>query len=450
MEPHPSAGKKRLRESLLGISPSVELRCRHPSRTGAEKVTRVTNVRILRGGKLSVEDLWYENGKFVDPQARFWASETANEFDPDEIIDGNGMICAPGFVDIQLNGAFGIDFSSPDITQEAVQRVARGLLAHGVTAFCPTVVSSLSPTYRAILPRFRRTPSSAANGAAVLGLHLEGPFMHPDKKGAHDIAAIHAPEKGLQSVMDCYGTLDNVSIVTLAPELPGSLDAIKALHALGVVVSSGHCMADIRTAALAKKQGANLITHLFNAMPAFHHRDPGLVGLLGTMDQPYYGIICDGIHCHPASVKMAYAAHKHGVILVTDAMAALGLEPGLHKLGQMNVQITTDRAVIDQTDTLAGSIISMDRCVRGFREYTGCSVEEALLAASLHPAAALGLDKKKGSLSFGADADFVLLDDDLVVHATYVAGELGWQRSAGCVAPLEAPKPDMETPAHLY
>ena len=404
-------GKKRRRESLLGISPSVELRRRHPARTGVEKVTRVTNVRILRGGKLSVEDLWYRGGKFVDPQARFWAADAAADFDPDEIIDGNGMICAPGFIDIQLNGAFGTDFSSTDITQEAVQVVARGLLTHGVTAFCPTVISSSPATYAAILPRFRRTASGAENGAAVLGLHLEGPFFHPDKKGAHDIAAIHNPEKGMQSVLDCYGTLDNVSIVTLAPELPGSLDAIEALRARGVIVSSGHCMADMHSAQLAKAKGANMITHLFNAMPAFHHRDPGLVGLLGTMDQPYYGIICDGIHCHPASVKIAYAAHKHGLILVTDAMAALGLEPGLHKLGQMDVQITTDRAVIAQTDTLAGSIISMDRCVRGFRQYTGCSVAEALQAASLHPAAVLGIDKQKGSLSFGADADFILLDD---------------------------------------
>eukprot|EP00936_MAST-01D_sp_MAST-1D-sp1_P002306 g2306.t1 len=446
------SSKKRRRESLLGLAPSVEHRCRHPKREGADKVTRVTNVRILRGGKLHVEDLWFRNGKFLDQQKRFWDSCSADEFDPDEVIDGNGMICAPGFIDIQLNGAFGIDFSSPDITMAQVSDVARGLLSHGVTAFCPTLVSSHAATYRKIIPIFRRTPGSAEAGAAVLGLHLEGPFMAPQKKGAHDITAIHAPEHGMPSVTECYGNdLENVDIVTLAPELPGALEAIRGLASRGVVVSSGHCMADIGTAMKAKDAGAGLITHLFNAMPAFHHRDPGLVGLLGTTDkQPFYGIICDGIHCHPASVKIAYAAHKHGLVLVTDAMAALGLEPGLHKLGQMSVRITTDRAVIDKTDTLAGSIISMDRCVRGFREYTGCSVEEALEAASLHPARVLGLQSSKGSLECGADADFVLLDDDLVVHATYVAGSLGWERGEDSFTVIDAPQVDMETPADLY
>ena len=144
---------KRRRDSLLGLAPDVKHRCREPKREGARKVTRLTNVRILRAGKLHIEDLWFEGGKFLDPQRRFWNAGTAGDFDPDEVIDGHGMICAPGFIDIQLNGAFGIDFTSRDIDMERVGVVATGLLAHGVTAFCPTIVSSHSTTYRGKMSR---------------------------------------------------------------------------------------------------------------------------------------------------------------------------------------------------------------------------------------------------------------------------------------------------------
>lgn len=185
-------------------------------------------------------------------------------------------------------------------------------------------------------------------------------------------------------------------------------------------------MANISQAEQAVEKGATFITHLFNAMPQFHHRDPGVIGLLGArldLPRPYYGLICDGIHVHPNSVKIAYDSHPEGVILVTDAMSAMGLVPGNYQLGNMNVTKEEDRVYIEGTDTLAGSVITLDACIRNFIQFTHCSLIEALEAVTLHPAVLLGIDQTKGVIKPGADADLVLLSDDLFVKRVFVAGE---------------------------
>lgn len=187
---------------------------------------------------------------------------------------------------------------------------------------------------------------------------------------------------------------------------------------------SGHSTADVDLAEKSMEKGAKCITHLFNAMPQFHHRDPGLVGLLGCQEnRPFFGIICDGIHVHPNSVRVAYKSHPSGLFLVTDAMAAMGLESGEYNLAGMTVQKEQQRVYLKDTETLAGSCVSMDECVRNFKQFTGCSVVEVLEAATLRPAQVLGIQDRKGTLQPNADADFILLDDDLTVHAVFVGGE---------------------------
>lgn len=178
-------------------------------------------------------------------------------------------------------------------------------------------------------------------------------------------------------------------------------------------------------------------------MEQFHHRDPGLIGLLGTSPetQPYYSLIVDNIHSHPASVKMAYRSHPTGAVLITDAIEAMGLPPGHYKLGTMHVDIT-DRAYISGTETLAGAIAPMDSLVRNFWKATGCSVVEALEAASLHPAEVLGITDRKGTLRVGGDADFVLLDDNLNVQATYIAGKQAYKIGTPIFAPFVEPCQD--------
>lgn len=160
----------------------------------------------------------------------------------------------------------------------------------------------------------------------------------------------------------------------------------------------------------------------------FHHRDPGLVGLLASNKIPdgkivYFGIISDGIHTHGAALRIAYRTHPRGLILVTDAISAMGLEEGMHRIGQYSIEVRDSKAYIAGTTTLCGSIAPMDECARIFKRETNCSIEFALEAASLHPADCLGITDRKGTLNYGSDADFILLDDDMKIHSTWISGE---------------------------
>ena len=185
------------------------------------------------------------------------------------------------------------------------------------------------------------TPEKASleNGCAILGVHAEGPFLSPSRAGAHPKECIQSPVHGEQSLLECYGSTDTISLITLAPELEGSLDTIRHLKNEGITVSIGHTAAHIAEAVQGVKAGASLITHLFNAMTPFHHRDPGVIGLLGmpVESAPFYSIIVDGIHSHEYSVRLAHKALPTKCVLITDAMAAMGLEDGHHRLGKQRV-----------------------------------------------------------------------------------------------------------------
>uniref|UniRef100_K3WPK7 N-acetylglucosamine-6-phosphate deacetylase n=1 Tax=Globisporangium ultimum (strain ATCC 200006 / CBS 805.95 / DAOM BR144) TaxID=431595 RepID=K3WPK7_GLOUD len=395
------------------------------------RVLKIENVRVLRQGKLQRTSLWVVDGKIADPQTRFWTLSTQQELAPHAVIDGRGCIASPGFIDIQLNGGFGHDFSNPDITEQQILDVAQRLVATGVTAFCPTLVSSSADVYSRVASKYMRTHNAHTRKAAnMLGLHLEGPFISTERKGAHNESVLLAPVDGIVSLEQRYGALDNVAIITLAPELEGAMDTIQALSAKGIVTSAGHSVADVNTAIEAADRGLTMLTHVFNAMGPFHHRDPGLIGLLGlTHNRPYYGLILDGLHSHRTSARIIRSCHPEGLVLVTDAMAGLGLAPAEYVLAGERVDVKKNGAFLVGTDTIAGSIVTMDSCVRTLIEYTGCSIEEALVAASTRPAQVLGIANRKGTLEFGADADFVLLNDDLHVLHTYIAGELVFDAS---------------------
>ncbi|DBA02944.1 TPA: hypothetical protein N0F65_005971 [Lagenidium giganteum] len=395
-------------------------------------VLKFENVRVLRDGKLRNEYFWVKDGKVIDPQNRFWQCATEEVHAPDQVIDGRGCIIAPGFIDVQINGGFGHDFSNPTITPKEIEYVSQCLVSTGVTAYCPTLVSSSAEVYKAVMPLYKRTDDGADRKAAnILGLHLEGPFINTERKGAHDERVLLAPVNGIDSLLERYGPLDEVSLITLAPELEGAPAAIAALKERGIIASAGHSRANVQTAMEAVDHGVTMITHMFNAMAPFHHRDPGLIGLLGlTKNRPYYGLILDGVHSHPTSARIIQTCHPEGLVLVTDAMAGMGLAPGIYDLAGQSVEVKKEGAFLTGTSTIAGSIVTMDSCLRTLIEYTGCTVEQAIEAATLHPARALGIDGRKGSLSFGADADFVLLNNDLQVEKTYIAGKLVFERGA--------------------
>eukprot|EP00468_Gymnochlora_sp_CCMP2014_P001021 CAMPEP_0167740340 /NCGR_PEP_ID=MMETSP0110_2-20121227/219_1 /TAXON_ID=629695 /ORGANISM="Gymnochlora sp., Strain CCMP2014" /LENGTH=436 /DNA_ID=CAMNT_0007624215 /DNA_START=147 /DNA_END=1457 /DNA_ORIENTATION=- len=403
-------------------------------------VVKYINARIMRGGtisKLNEEYLWTRGGKIIDPMARFWQAAKLRQYAAEVVVDCKGLILVPGYIDLQLNGAFGIDFTSLAQTadgeeskaQSDIKYVAKRVLEHGVTSFSPTIITSSAKSYEKLSKILVRTPGGREH-CNILGAHLEGPFISELKYGCHPASLVRKPYRGYASIQSVYGEklLSETDIITLAPEISGALSVVQPLSEKGILVSCGHSMAKLNLAEKALHSGARMVTHLFNAMPTFHHRDPGLVGLLGsTKDKPYYGIISDGIHAHPNSVRIAFKAHPEGAVLVTDAMSAMGLGEGNFQLGETTVTIKDDRATTNNGKTLAGSIARMDLCVRNFREFTGCSTVQAIEAATLRPAEALGISNQKGTLNIGSDADMLLVDDQLNVCATIVGGEFAWR-----------------------
>lgn len=339
-------------------------------------------------------------------------------------LDAEGLIVAPGLLDLQINGGHGIDlWSEPHRLWE----LARLLPRHGVTAFCPTIVSGpperVDEALRALADGpVADTGDGAHVGAEPLGLHLEGPMLAPDRRGAHDRRHLVAPSL---AVVQGWTAGRGVALVTLAPELDGADDVIGALRRAGVTVSAGHTDATAEDAARAEDAGVTLVTHLFNAMAPLHHRRPGLVGhVLGT-DRLRAGLIVDGIHLAPEVVALALRAlGPDRLVLVSDAVAAMGLGPGRHRFGDRTV--TADHTGVRHPDgTLAGSDLTLDRAVRNLVSFTGAPVHDALRCASDIPARALGpVADGRGRLVPGSVADVVLLDDDLEVQATICRGRI--------------------------
>ena len=275
-------------------------------------IIKFTNCRILRGESLISNDiLLVRDGKILDPEYVFFVEKKV----PDLEIDCDNLIIAPGFIDAQLNGAFGKDFTCDTENFKAtLEEVSYKLLKYGCTSYCPTIVSSQRHTYEELIPQIKRTDARTSEniGANILGIHLEGPFISSEKIGAHELSTLRKFDNGVKSLQDVYGSLDalkaNCSIITLAPEFENAMEVIEYLTKNNIVVSIGHTMATLNEGEKAVRHGARFITHLFNAMCSFHHRDPHLVGLLSNEDfvneqKLYYGIISDLVHTHPSAVN---------------------------------------------------------------------------------------------------------------------------------------------------
>ncbi|MBN1138582.1 MAG: N-acetylglucosamine-6-phosphate deacetylase [Anaerolineae bacterium] len=339
-------------------------------------------------------------------------------------VDATGLILAPGFIDLQINGAFGHDFTADPAS---IWPVAARLPRYGVTAFLPTVITSPLETIAEAQAVVGCRSASIPPGARPLGLHVEGPFLNPDKKGAHNPAYLRDPDV---DAADGWSPEKGVRMVTLAPELPGALDLVASLAERGVLVSAGHSAATLAQAQAGLAAGVRYGTHLFNAMPPLHHREPGLVGALLTDDRATTGLIADGIHSHPSMVALAWQALGSARLnLVTDAMAALGMPPGRHILADFEVWVDSTSARLAD-GTLAGSILSLDRALRNLLAYTGCTLKEALPAITTTPARLLGLAGTRGRIAPGYAADLVLLTPDLQVAATLVDGAEVYRRTA--------------------
>ncbi|KAK3384348.1 carbohydrate esterase family 9 protein [Lasiosphaeria ovina] len=436
-------------------------------------ITKLTNCRLVRGSDLVWDDIWVSSatGKILRSQSTFYDELIL----PDETIDLGGRIVSPGFIECQLNGAYGFNFSTvlDDMSQYAkkVRNLNRRLVRTGVTSYVPTVTSQTSHLYKKVLPHLGPSGRTrvAEDGAESLGAHLEGPFLNPGKNGVHNTKVLREAES-IADLEEMYGAKNinpavagtalpiPVKMITAAPELGQMTKIIPELRSRGIVCSIGHSEATYEEASAAVAAGATMITHLFNAMRPLHHRNPGIFGVLGTANnnndndndnssRPYFGIIADGIHLHPATTKIAWNAHPAGFILVTDAMHLVGLPDGTYPWtngGEAADHFITKKGAVllleGSDHTIAGSSIALLDCVNNFLRWSGASVPEALRAVTATPAAMLGVQPAKGSLEAGADADLVVLDDEtgtvegmgrsLAVHQVWKFGAKVFDRAS--------------------
>lgn len=294
-------------------------------------------------------------------------------------------VARAGMVEVQTNGGWGHDFTADPKT---IWDVGHRLPETGVGTFLPTIVSAPYETVHAAIDVLKEGPPPGYSGARVIGLHVEGPWISPEWKGAHNPAHLRAPDIGVARDWAASGM---VRMVTMAPELEGAFDVASFLAGAGIVVSAGHSGADFETASNALAGPWQSVTHLFNQMSPFHHRSPGMVGAALLSKRPC-GLIADGIHNDPAAVRLAWnALGPDRVVLITDAMAAAGMGKGSYRLGDHQVEVS-EEGPRSAPQTLAGSTLKMDQAVANLAAWTAATDEQALACASVNPARLIGLE----------------------------------------------------------
>ncbi|WPG98888.1 carbohydrate esterase family 9 protein [Acrodontium crateriforme] len=396
-------------------------------RTG---VTRLTGGRLVKGDKLVEEDLWISSvtGKILLSQEAFYEYYVI----PDQVIDLKGKILSPGFIDVQFNGGFGFDFSTipDDMTEyrKGMRLLNKQLVSTGVTSYLPTIPSQKPEVYHHAL-QYLGPSGHARNpheGSESLGAHCEGPFLSPTKNGIHNLEVLQEATHGFSDLEACYGPENllppnadgtrnsPITMITAAPEVTGIFESIPTIAKRGICFALGHTEATYEEATAALDAGATMITHLFNAMRPLHHRNPGIFGVLGEAEgkeRPYYGVIADGIHLHPTTVKIAFNAHPEGFILVTDAMKTVGLPDGIYDWTNGDRWVKKgSRLTREGTDKIAGSCATLIECVSNFWNWTHASLPEVIRSVTSTPATMLGMEKEKGTLKPEADADLLILD----------------------------------------
>jgi N-acetylglucosamine-6-phosphate deacetylase len=334
-----------------------------------------------------------------------------------DVAGAAGPLIAPGFIDVHVHGWGGHDAMDGPT---ALSGMARALARHGVTAFLPTAVSAPIRTLQRFAAEVRAwTDRAPADGARPLGFDLEGPFLSPERKGAHRADALRRPVDVPAS--DLEPLREGLRVITIAPELPGALELIDALAADGVVVSLGHSAASTAQARAGYAAGARSTTHLFNAMSGVTHRDPGLALAALLEDDAWVELIADGHHVDAALWPLVTRMKPRGrLLLVSDALAPAGTDAVSGSIGGLAIRVLGDRITLADGTTLAGSVLALDTAVRNLVA-AGSSLIDAVVAASTAPADLLG-EADRGRLAAGARADLVELDDDLVVRRVMLGG----------------------------
>ncbi|WP_289138978.1 N-acetylglucosamine-6-phosphate deacetylase [uncultured Brevibacillus sp.] len=338
---------------------------------------------------------------------------------PETIFQVEGWIC-PGFMDIHMHGIDGHD--TMDGTPESFQAISKALTRFGVTSFLATTMTAPYEEIEPVLSTIAQVSRQGLDGAEVVGIHLEGPWINPRYKGAQKEENIALPQ--LDAVRRLYELAEGlIKVVTIAPEQPEALEAITWLKEQGVIVSAGHTGASFAQASQAVEAGVRHFTHCFNAMTGLHHREPGVVGAAMYHEQLSTELIADGIHVHPAVMNILYRVKTAGrLALVSDSMRAAAMGEGTYDLGGQEVHVHGDQAKLAD-GTLAGSILTLNRAVANMVTLSKVPLPEAVEMASHTPATILGLGERKGRLAAGYDADVTVLDKQFDVSMTFVAGK---------------------------
>jgi N-acetylglucosamine-6-phosphate deacetylase len=378
----------------------------------------MTTVELQLEGRLLLGQRPIEHGVVQIAQGRvLWsgARDAAPRRRPQQRCAVAGLI-APGFVDLHVHGGGGADVV--DGTAGSLRRMCRVHVRHGTVALCPTVLCAPTEVMLRSLAAIRRAHHEVADGARVLGAHLEGPFLSPRRVGAQPAAHVRAPDVVLlEELLAAAGP--SLRLVTLAPELPGALELVARLVERGVVVALGHSDATFAQAIAAVAAGARMVTHTFNAMSPLHHREPGLVGAALLEARLVAEVIADGVHVVPPALRLLRRIKRRRLALATDCTAALEAPRGRARLGSAGVVVRDGAArLID--GTLAGSVLTMERAVANFVHLAGASIGEAVVAASRVPLRLLG--ERGGALTAGELADLVVLDEELRVQSVFMEG----------------------------
>jgi N-acetylglucosamine-6-phosphate deacetylase len=378
----------------------------------------------LRGEVVTDYEVWPEGSVLIEGGAiRDVSPDDSLLEEADEVHDYPDSLLLPGFVDLQVNGAFGVDVATEP---SRVTELSRDLLSTGTTAYLPTVISSPQGLYEEVLPGI--PAGGPSSGAEVLGIHLEGPFISLDKRGAHAAAHILPPDLELLARLLDLGP---VRMVTLAPELEGSGELMELASRRGIAVSAGHSDAPFEVAYEAFDESVSGVTHLFNAMSPLHHREPGLPGAAFAHPRVVCGLIADGLHVHPEMVGLAFRMlGPDRICLTTDAIAATRMGDGEYRLATRTVYLDGGVPKLG-SGAIAGSVLTMSAAFRNILAFTGCTVPEAARMASTTPARLVGEGKRKGRLAPGYDADVTVLAPDLSVEAVWRAGEQAYERTGG-------------------
>lgn len=337
-----------------------------------------------------------------------------------EILDAAGCYVVPGFIDIHFHGSRGADLC--DGTHEALSTIARYQASRGITAICPATMTFPEK----VLSQIMTTVSSyrsAANESEVVGINMEGPFISAEKIGAQNPRYVQVPDIAMLRRLQ-QSAQGLIKLVDIAPEEPGAIEFIDEM-AREVCISVAHTAADYDCAREAFNHGARQLTHMYNAMASLHHREPGPIPAAWENPAVNVELITDGVHIHPAMVRLAFALFgPDRVILISDSMRACGLEDGVYDLGGQEVHVAGNEARLEG-GTIAGSVTDLSACLRWAVLKAGISLSDAIRAATINPARAIGIDNERGSLEVGSIADVVLLDkESLNVVAVVVRGEL--------------------------